>query len=118
MITGPSTKSKVTRIGNYIFRTCFIDSFQAQAMAQFAYTELGVRTAIVLEIINEEFSLTLSKLFSNSYQQYGGKVILKESYANDAVDGAGNESEISKKLDVPFDFVAPDAPSEVEVVGQ
>ena len=88
MITGPSTNPKVTRIGNYIFRTCFIDSFQAQAMAQFAYTELGARTAIVLEIINEEYSLTLAELFSKSYQQYGGKVILKGSYTNDAVDFA------------------------------
>ncbi|UCE53599.1 MAG: ABC transporter substrate-binding protein [Desulfobacterales bacterium] len=88
MITGSSTNPKVTRIGNYIFRTCFIDSFQAQAMAQFAYIELGARRAIVLEIINEEFSLTLAELFSNSYQQYGGKVILKESYENDAVDFA------------------------------
>ena len=88
MITGSSTNPKVTLIGDYIFRTCFIDSFQAQAMAQFAFTELGARTAIVLEIINEEFSLTLSELFSNSYQQYGGKVILKESYENDAVDFA------------------------------
>jgi branched-chain amino acid transport system substrate-binding protein len=88
MITGPSTNPKVTRIGNYIFRTCFIDSFQAQAMAQFAYTELGARTAIVLEIINEEYSLTLAELFSNSYQQYGGKVVLKGSYTNDAVDFA------------------------------
>ncbi len=88
MITGTSTNPKVTRIGNYIFRTCFIDSFQAQAMAQFAYTELGARKAIVLEIINEEYSLTLAELFSKSYQQYGGKVILKESYENDAVDFA------------------------------
>ncbi len=88
MITGGSTNPKVTRIGNYIFRTCFIDSFQAQAMAQFAYTELGARTAIVLEIINEEYSLTLAELFSKSYQQYGGKVILKESYVNDSVDFA------------------------------
>ena len=88
MITGGSTNPKVTRIGNYIFRTCFIDSFQAQAMAQFAYTELGARTAIVLEIINEEYSLTLAELFSKSYQQYGGKVLLKESYANDAVNFA------------------------------
>jgi branched-chain amino acid transport system substrate-binding protein len=88
MITGPSTNPKVTRIGNYIFRTCFIDSFQAQAMAQFAYTELGARTAIVLEIINEEYSLTLAELFSSSYQQYGGKVVLKGSYTNDAVDFA------------------------------
>ena len=88
MITGPSTNPKVTRIGNYIFRTCFIDSFQAQAMAQFAYTELGARTAIVLEIINEEYSLTLAELFVSSFQQYGGKVLLKDSYRSDAVDFA------------------------------
>ena len=86
MITGTSTNPKVTRIGNYIFRACFIDSFQAKAMAQFAYTDLGARTAIVLEIINEEFSLTLAELFVRSFQQYGGKVILKESYENDSVD--------------------------------
>jgi len=35
-----------------------------------------------------------------------------------AVDDAGNESEMAVKLDVPFDFVAPDAPSELEVVVQ
>ena len=86
MITGSSTNPKITRIGNYIFRACFIDSFQAKAMAQFAYTDLGAKTAIVLEIINEEYSVTLAELFVRSFQQYGGKVILKESYENDSVD--------------------------------
>ncbi|MBW2671054.1 MAG: ABC transporter substrate-binding protein, partial [Deltaproteobacteria bacterium] len=86
MITGSSTNPKITRIGNYIFRTCFIDSFQAQAMAKFAYTDLGARSAIALEIINEEYSLTLADLFVSSFRQYGGKVLLKESYENDAVD--------------------------------
>jgi branched-chain amino acid transport system substrate-binding protein len=88
MITGSSTNPKVTRIGNYIFRTCFIDSFQARTMAHFAYTDLGARTAAVLEIINEEFSLTLAELFISAFQQSGGNVILKESYANNAVDFA------------------------------
>ena len=86
MITGSSTNPKITRIGNYIFRTCFIDSFQAKSMAEFAYIDLGARTAGVLEIINEEFSLTLAELFVSSFQQYDGKVILNESYENNAVD--------------------------------
>jgi len=86
MITGPSTNPKVTRIGNYIFRICFIDSFQAQAMAQFAYTELGARTAIVLKIINEEFSLTLAEFFVDSFQQYGGKILFEGNYTSKAVD--------------------------------
>ncbi len=96
MITGSSTNPKITRIGNYIFRACFIDSFQAKAMAQYAYTDLGARTAIVLEIINEEYSLTLAELFSRSFQQYGGKVILKESYENDAVDFTNILKEVKK----------------------
>jgi branched-chain amino acid transport system substrate-binding protein len=88
MVTGSSTNPKVTRIGNYIFRTCFIDSFQAQTMAHFAYTDLGARKAAVLEIINEEFSLTLAELFVSAFQQAGGNVVLQESYANNAVDFA------------------------------
>ena len=86
MITGSATNPKVTRIGNYIFRACFIDSFQAQTMAHFAYHDLGAKTAGVLEIINEEFSLTLAELFVSAFQQAGGKVVLKENYANTAVD--------------------------------
>ena len=96
MITGSSTNPKVTRIGNYIFRTCFIDSFQAQAMAHFAFTELRAKTAVVLEIINEEFSLTLAELFVSSFQQYGGKVVLKGSYENDAVDFANLLKEVKR----------------------
>jgi branched-chain amino acid transport system substrate-binding protein len=88
MITGSATNPKVTRFGNYIFRACFIDSFQARAMAQFAYDDLNARTAAVLEIINEEFSLTLAELFENSFSKLGGKIILKDSYENDAVDFA------------------------------
>jgi len=88
MITGSATNPKVTLVGNYIFRACFIDSFQAQTMAHFAYLDLDARTAGVLEIINEEFSLTLAELFVSSFQQAGGHVVLKESYANTAVDFA------------------------------
>lgn len=86
MITPDSTNPKVTRIGNYIFRVCFTDSFQGRAMAQFAYTEQGARTAIVLKIINEEYSLTLAESFVNAFKQYGGKVLLEESYKGKAVD--------------------------------
>ena len=42
-------------------------------MAQFAYTDLGARTAIVLEIINEEYSLTLAELFVRSFSTIWGK---------------------------------------------
>ena len=86
MISPSSTNPKVTRIGNYIFRVCFIDSSQGKAMARFAYNELGARTAAVLKIINEEYSLTLAKFFVNSFQRYGGKVLFEGNYRSKAVD--------------------------------
>ena len=104
MITGSATNPKVTRIGDYIFRACFVDSFQAQAMAHFAYTELGARKAVVLEIVNEEYSLTLAELFVSSFQQYGGKVVLKGSYENDAVDFANLLNEV-KRLETDVVYV-------------
>src|SRR5580692_927683 len=36
MISPSSTNPKVTETGNYIFRVCFIDSFQASVIARFA----------------------------------------------------------------------------------
>src|SRR4029453_9567256 len=37
MITPASTNPKVTEVGDYIFRTCFIDPFQGSVMATFAH---------------------------------------------------------------------------------
>jgi branched-chain amino acid transport system substrate-binding protein len=86
MISPVSTNPKVTRIGNFIFRVCFTDSVQGKVMARFAYTELGARTAIVLKIINEEYSLTLAEFFINSFRQYGGKVLFEGNYKSKSVD--------------------------------
>ena len=36
MISPSSTNPKVTQVGSYIFRVCFIDPFQGTVMAKFA----------------------------------------------------------------------------------
>ena len=86
MISPGSTNPKVTQIGNYIFRVCFIDSFQGQAMARFAYADLGARKAVVLKNIDEEYSVKLAEYFMNAFKQIGGKVLLDGSYRGKAVD--------------------------------
>src|SRR5206468_8244117 len=40
MITPSSTNAKVTKVGDMIFRVCFLDSFQGYAMAKFAVDTL------------------------------------------------------------------------------
>ncbi|MGD8991195.1 MAG: ABC transporter substrate-binding protein [Desulfobacterales bacterium] len=86
MISPGSTNPKVTQIGNYIFRVCFIDSFQGQAMARFAYDNLGARKAVVLKNIDEEYSIKLAEYFMDAFRRIGGKVLLDGSYRGKAVD--------------------------------
>jgi len=86
MISPGSTNPEVTRVGNYIFRVCFIDSFQGEAMAKFAYVDLGARTAVVLRNIDEAYCTTLAEYFINSFKKIGGKVLLDGSYRGKAVD--------------------------------
>jgi len=86
MITPGSTKPEVTRIGDYIFRVCFIDSFQGKVMARFAYSDLGGRTSIMMGNLNEEYSMTLTKYFEKSFKHIGGKVLYHGNYKGKAVD--------------------------------
>src|SRR6202007_2623406 len=53
MISPSSTNPKVTEVGDYIFRVCFIDPFQGEVMAKFAANTLKVkRIAILRDIKN------------------------------------------------------------------
>ena len=88
MISPTSTNPKVTRVGNYIFRVCFLDSFQGKAMARLAYHELKARKAVVLKIIDEDYSLVLAEFFMNAFKEKGGHILWEGYYRGKAVDFA------------------------------
>ena len=86
MISPGSTNPDVTRVGNYIFRACFVDSFQGKAMARFARDELQAHSAVILKNIDEAYSLMLAEFFSRAFTDIGGKVLLDAGYRGKAVD--------------------------------
>jgi branched-chain amino acid transport system substrate-binding protein len=86
MITPISTNSKVTKTGNYIFRVCFNDESQGKAIANFAYSYLKARTAIILKNIDEEYSLTLAKVFNDSFKNLGGTILFIDKYRNTSIN--------------------------------
>jgi len=103
MITPVSTNPKVTLVGNYIFRACYTDSFQGKVMARFAYKELGSRTAVVLKCLDQKYSMTLAKLFTESFNKFGGKLLFDGSYKSKAVDFKAILDEVKKlQPDVVF----------------
>jgi branched-chain amino acid transport system substrate-binding protein len=80
MITPTSTNEKVTLAGDYIFRVCYIDSFQGQVVAKFASETLKGKKAAVLYDVSNDYSVGLTTNFSDKFIALGGAVVAKESY--------------------------------------
>jgi branched-chain amino acid transport system substrate-binding protein len=80
MISPSSTNPKVTEVGDYIFRVCFIDPFQGTVMANFALNTLHLKNVAVLTDVKSDYSLGLAKFFKESFAK-GGKIIAEENYS-------------------------------------
>ena len=81
MITPTSTAEKVTREGDYIFRSCLIDPVQGRIMANFAYNFLGLREIACLTAQSNDYSVGLEEVFTKTFEELGGKVVAAESYS-------------------------------------
>jgi branched-chain amino acid transport system substrate-binding protein len=86
IITPSSTNPKVTQIGDYVFRVCFIDPFQGEVMAKFARNTLKVSKAAILKDIKNDYSVGLAQFFSETFTNLGGQIIAEESYAEGDIE--------------------------------
>jgi branched-chain amino acid transport system substrate-binding protein len=80
MLTPSSTNPEVTKKGNFIFRSCFIDPFQGAAIAQFAAKTLGAKTAAIMVDRKNDYSTGLEKVISETFAKFGGKIVATQSY--------------------------------------
>jgi branched-chain amino acid transport system substrate-binding protein len=81
MITPSSTNEKVTQIGDYIFRVCFIDPFQGEVLAKFAFNDLKARRVAILKDIRNDYSVGLTDAVTRTFTGLGGTVIDPVSYS-------------------------------------
>lgn len=79
------TNIRVTEIGDYIFRACFIDSFQGEVMAQYAYEDLGARNVAVIYNNANDFSVGLTESFIENFTALGGTICEQQSYSGSDV---------------------------------
>ena len=86
MITPSSTNSKVTQVGDHIFRVCFIDEFQGLVMAKFARQSLKLKRVAILREVSSDYSVGLSNVFAEQFKQMGGEIVVDQSYATKDVD--------------------------------
>ncbi len=88
MIASDSTNPDVTKVGNYIFRACFIDPFQGKVMATFAVRDLNAKTAVVLTNAGQKYSRGLAEFFIRSFRELGGNVLWEGKYLKETANFA------------------------------
>ena len=86
MVSPSSTNEKVTAVGDYIFRACFIDPFQGYVMAKFATETLKLKKAAILRDVRNDYSVGLAKVFGDNFAKMGGQIVDNESYSSGDVD--------------------------------
>lgn len=81
MISPSSTNPKVTTIGDYIFRVCFLDPFQGTVMAKFALENLKAKKVAILRDVKSDYSVGLANFFAEKFKALGGEVAIDASYS-------------------------------------
>ena len=86
-ISPSSTNPKVTQIGDYIFRVCFIDPFQGTVMARFAAKTLGVKRVAVLTDVGSTYSVGLADYFKKAFtENKWGDIVVEQKFTKDDKD--------------------------------
>jgi branched-chain amino acid transport system substrate-binding protein len=86
MITPSSTNPDVTKVGDMIFRVCFIDPFQGLACAKFTREELKLTKVAVLFDQASAYSVGLKDEFSKAFKGMGGSIVSEQAYTQGASD--------------------------------
>jgi len=83
--TGSATADDVTltsdgKVQEYVFRVCFIDSFQGTAMANFAADNLSAKKAVIIMDSSSDYGKGLAKNFKENFEKMGGTIVAEEAY--------------------------------------
>ncbi len=80
LLTPSSTNPEVTKKGDFIFRSCFIDPVQGQAIATFAAKKLNAKRAAILIDKKNDYSVGLGKFIMETFKSLGGEIVVEQAY--------------------------------------
>jgi len=118
MVSPAATNPRVTKIGDYIFRTCFIDPFQGAVMATFAINNLHAKTAAVFYDSTQDYSVGLKTYFEQYFTKKGGKIVIEQSYTTASGTGDYRAQLTSIKQENPDIIYVPGYYTEVGTIAQ
>jgi branched-chain amino acid transport system substrate-binding protein len=81
LVSPGATAPNVTARGDYIFRVCFVDSFQGAVMAKFARQSLKLKRVAVLSSASSAQSVGLARIFRQRFSDDGGVIALEQKFS-------------------------------------
>ena len=74
-ITSTATEPSITKLGGeYMFRGCFVDSFQGEVLGTYAKRSLNSKTAAVLYNSGSDYSIGIANAFKAKFEAEGGSI--------------------------------------------
>jgi branched-chain amino acid transport system substrate-binding protein len=116
MVTPSSTNPKVTELGDFIFRVCFIDPFQGSVMAKFALDNLHAKKVAILRDVKSDYSVGLANFFTETFKKGGGTIVIDQSYSGGDMDFKSQLTSIRAKS--PDAVYVPGYYTEVGLIGR
>jgi len=71
-VAASATNPLVTKGNDYYFRVCFLDPFQADVLAKYAYEKLAARKVAIIKEVSNDYAVGLGKFFTDSFTKYTG----------------------------------------------
>src|ERR1700751_2250082 len=82
LIATAATNPKVTQVGDYIFRVCFIDDFQAIVIARFVLEKLHKTKVAFMTDVKQDYSVGLPQFAKDYFLKNGVKVVKEQRYTS------------------------------------
>ena len=76
------TVSEDGKLNDYMFRMCFIDAYQGEALAMYTYNKLGITKVAVLGDIANLYTQGIQEFFIEKYEALGGTITSVEGFVD------------------------------------
>ncbi len=86
LLTPTATAISVTKVGDYVFRSCFTDPFTGRIIARFAIEHLHARRGVILTDVKQDYSIGVSAELNAYYRGQGGQVLQEFSFSSGDTD--------------------------------
>ena len=94
IMSAGSTGTDVVEIGPYVFRNTLLDTIAAPATMKYVVEEKGWKNVALITSKNNDYSVSLSKIFTQAIEDNGGKVVIEEFIQDKDTDFSGQITKI------------------------